>query len=122
MRGESLEPGGCSVWPTSAWAIATICAPTPVPLAATGAAAVVAPAAVAWPSMPAKLAADAVGDGAVAAVEEEVVAAGAATLGWSIAWISAMRARATSRLTSRVVGRAGQIWNSRRAAPQGPPR
>src|SRR5690242_8543401 len=30
MRGESLEPGGCSVWPTSAlaaWSIA--CAPPP---------------------------------------------------------------------------------------------
>ena len=47
MRGESLEPGGCSVCPISAWASATIFAPAPVPVAETGAAAVVAPAAVA---------------------------------------------------------------------------
>ena len=77
-----------------------------------------APAAVAWPSTPAKLAADAVGDVAVAAVEEVVVAAGAATLGWSIAWISAMRARATSRLTSRVVGRG----RARSGTAEGRPR
>ena len=37
MRGESLEPGGCSAWPTSAWAIATMRAAGELPAgAATG--------------------------------------------------------------------------------------
>ncbi len=34
MRGELLEPGGCSAWPTSAWAAATMRAPTLLPAGA----------------------------------------------------------------------------------------
>src|SRR4029079_19829192 len=44
MRGELLEPGGCSAWPTSAWAIATRGAAGVLPAgAATGATAPAAP-------------------------------------------------------------------------------
>src|SRR4051794_18999590 len=47
MRGELFEPGGCSAWPTSAWAIATMRAAAELPLGAVaGAAALAAPAAV----------------------------------------------------------------------------
>src|SRR4051795_4269926 len=46
MRGELFEPGGCSAWPTSAWAIATMRAAAELPLgAAAGATALTAPVA-----------------------------------------------------------------------------
>src|SRR5919202_2327406 len=40
IRGESFDPGGCSAWPTSPAAAATIRAPAPpAPMGATGVAA-----------------------------------------------------------------------------------
>src|SRR4051794_41324340 len=61
MRGELFEPGGCSAWPTSAWAIATMRAAAELPLgAAAGATALAAPVVVGAAVAPAGVATEAV--------------------------------------------------------------
>src|SRR3954469_2672309 len=110
MRGELLEPGGCSAWPTSAWAIATMRAAAELPRgAAAGATALAAPAVVGAAAGPAGGATEAVGsirakaslDGA--AVVVVVAGAGAVGAGAAVgptrsefSWV--MRERAVSRL------------------------
>src|SRR5262245_54147559 len=86
MRGESLEPGGCSATPTSLLTRFTIACPAE-PAGAVGVS--VAPAALC--NCVAKL----VTVGVAGAVEG--VGAGAAC-GFKKAWSCAMRARATSKL------------------------
>src|SRR3954447_11457708 len=55
MRGESFEPGGCSAWPTSPDAAATMREPEPPPaIGATGLAAPTEPVPAALWSIPAK--------------------------------------------------------------------
>src|SRR3954447_12109726 len=113
MRGELFEPGGCSAWPTSAWAIATMRAAAELPPgAAAGATALAAPVvAGAGPAVaPAGVATEAVRsicaklslDGAAVVV---VVVAGAAGAGAGAAvgptrsvFSCVMRGRAVSRL------------------------
>src|SRR4051812_41508595 len=96
MRGESFDPGGCSAWPTSPAAAATIAAPgpfPPAPIGATGLAVPAAPGPMAEVSMPAN---------------DEPPAAGAVVVGWAEGggagganadWIAAMRATTVSMLT-----------------------
>src|SRR4051812_20919631 len=95
MRGESLEPGGCSAWPTSAEAAATIAAPGP-PAPPSGAAELmpaVAPGPIALDSMPAN-------DELPAAVAVVWTGAeGAVEGGASADWSAAMRAATVSMLT-----------------------
>src|SRR3954449_9940848 len=110
MRGELFDPGGCSAWPTSAWAIATMRAAAELPLGAVaGATALAAPAAVGAGGGPAGVATEAVRsiraksslDGA--AVVVVVAGAGAVGAGAAVgptrsefSWV--MRERAVSRL------------------------
>src|SRR4051812_34671359 len=86
MRGESLEPGGCSAWPTSPWTAFTIACPAEP----AGAGAPVRVAAFALRSCVAKLVAG------VAAVGAVVGAGGAG--GLNRLWSWAIRAIATSKL------------------------
>ena len=122
--GESLEPGGCSVCPISRLGErdhlrARRRSRSPRP----GAAAVVARRGGRLAEHTGEAGRGRRRRGRPSPRRQEVaVAAGAATLGWSIAWISAMRARATSRLTSRVVGtRPADRATSREGGPEGPP-
>src|SRR3954463_11910625 len=109
MRGESLEPGGCSVWPTSAlaaWIMA--CAPPPpaagaggvkagggIAAGAVGVKAVVAIAAVALAGSAAAVCAPSV-------AEKDVVGASAGAGGTRERSISAIRAITLSTLIPRV--------------------
>src|SRR4051794_41961042 len=99
MRGESFDPGGCSAWPTSPAAAATIAAPVPdaPPIGATGLARPAAPGPMAEVSMPANdelpAAAGAVGGG-----WGEGAGAGGAKAGW----VGAERGHPRSVLTQGV--------------------
>src|SRR3954469_4682915 len=113
MRGESLEPGGCSDWPTSAEA-AWIIAATPPPPGApavqpacpvAGAPSVVGAAASVWAPRTAwkELCEDAERAGCRAVCS------------------SVMRAITLSTLIVLVVGRRGPRFNAERAGHGGPP-
>ena len=90
MRGESFEPGGCSLWPTSAEAAATMRAPTLLPVTpVSGAVEAVAVVPIALWSAEAKL---------VLPVEEEVLVVDCG--GTKAPSSACIRVRTDSRLTT----------------------
>src|SRR4051812_15268035 len=112
MRGESLEPGGCSLTPTSAWAAASAARPALVP-----------PPVGPTPSSDVAAGEDALAGGdapvdAPASAEEKLVAceavavaAGSAGAGESRVCSSAMRSSAATRDIVQVIGSRGASFN-----------
>src|SRR3954453_19299185 len=111
MRGELFEPGGCSAWPSSPWAIATMRAAAELPVGAaagatvlaahvevTGAAALVGVETDAVRSICAKSSLDGAAVVVVVVAGAVVVVAGAAVGPTRSVFSWAMRPRAVSRL------------------------